>query len=77
MAKLSDQSFLIENMMTAACLKIFLNYSQTISILDSFNLNWDTKLLEIFNIHKVASGGLQEVASIECFFAGMMIDFLK
>ena len=64
-------------MSSAACFKIFLNYSQTISILDSFNLNWDTKLLEIFNIHKVASGGLQEVASIECYFSGMKIDFVK
>ena len=57
-------------MITAASLKIFMNYSQTIAILNNLNLNWKSQLLEIFNIHKAASGGFQQVVSVECFFTG-------
>ena len=54
-------------MITAASLKIFMNYSQTIAILNNLNLNWKS---QIFNIHKAASGGFQQVVSVECFFTG-------
>ena len=57
-------------MITAASLKILMNYSQTIAILNTLNLNWEVQLLEIFNIHKAVSGGFQEVVSFECFFSG-------
>ena len=66
--QLADESFAVRKMITAASLKIFMNYSQTIAILNTLDLNWENKLLEIFNIHKVASGGFQEVISVECFF---------
>ena len=59
-------------MITAASLKIFMNYTQNIAILDSLNLNWESKILEMFNIHRAASGGLQDVVSIECFFDGII-----
>ena len=70
MTNLSDQSFAVKKMITAASLKIFMNYSQTISILNSLNLNWEDKLLKIFSIYKGVSGGFQQVVSIECFFTG-------
>ena len=72
---LSKPSFAIEKMMTSASLKILMNYSQTIAILNSLNLNWENKLLEIFNIHKAASGGFQELVSFECFFTGICKNF--
>ena len=77
MTKLSDPSFAIKQMITAASVKIFMNYFQTIAILNTLNLNWQSDLLEMFNIHKAASGGFQEVVSIECFFKGMNIDFIS
>ena len=64
-------------MLTTGSLKIFLNYSQIIAILNSLNLNWEDKLLELFNIHKVVSGGFQEIVSLECFFTGSSYTFLK
>ena len=59
-------------MITSAIVKIFMNYSQTIAILNTLNLNWEGKILEIFNIYKTASGGIQQVVSIECFFTGFI-----
>ena len=73
--QLKNPSFAIKKMITAAALKIFMNYSQTIAILNSLNLNWEGLLLEIFNIHKAASGGFQEVVSLECFFTGICINY--
>ena len=61
-------------MITAASLKIFMNYTQNIAILKSLNLNWESTILEIFNISKAASGGFQDVVSVECFFTGITID---
>ena len=73
--QLKNSSFAIKKMIIASSLKIFLNYSQTITILNSLNLNWEGKLLDIFNIHKAASGGFQEVLSLECLFTGICIDY--
>ena len=60
-------------MITAAHFKIFLNYSQTIAIINTLHLNWDSILLEFFNIHKTVSGGMEQVVSIECFIAGIKL----
>ena len=68
---LNNQSFVIKNMINAASVKILMNYSQTISIINSLNLNWEGKLMEIFNVYKTASGGFQQVVSLECFFSGL------
>ena len=70
MTQLKNPSFAIEKMITAASLKIFMNYSQTIAILNSLKLDWESHIFELFNIHNAASGGLQEVVSVECFFSG-------
>ena len=67
LTQLSDKSYVVKKMITAAYLKIFMNYSQTISIMNSLHLNWDGKLLQLFSIYKSASGGFQQVISIECF----------
>ena len=71
--KLKNSSFAIKKMIVASSLKIFMNYSQTITILNSLNLNWEGQLLNIFNIHKAASGAFQEVLSLECLFTGNII----
>ena len=69
--QLSNPNVLIRQMITAASLKILMNYTQNIAILNTLNLNWGSKILEMFNIHKASSGGLQDVVSIECFFTGI------
>ena len=76
MTQFTDHSFAIKKMITAAYLKIFMNYSQTIAILNSLNLNWESKLMEMFNIHKAASGGFQNIVAFECFFTGININFI-
>ena len=74
---LSKPYFAIEKMMTSASLKILMNYSQTIAILNTLNLDWEGQLLKVFNIHKAASGCFQEVVSIECFFTGFYFNYFS
>ena len=73
--QLQNSSFAIKKMIIASSLKIFMNYSQTITILNSLKLNWEGQLLNVFNIHKAASGGFQEVVSFECLFTGICINY--
>ena len=56
--------------MIGAHLKIFLNYSQTITIINSLNLNWGQFLTGFFDIQKTVSGGAVQVLILECFIHG-------
>jgi len=67
---LSNKSFAIQKMITAAYLKIFLNYSQTISIIDSLHLNWNKEISYMFNLQNTASGSFQNVITVECLMSG-------
>ena len=58
-------------MITAAYIKIFLNYSQTISIMGSLHLNWNKELSYIFELQNTASGSFQNAISVECIFNGL------
>ena len=42
-SRFSDPNFVIKKMLTAAHIKIFMNFSQTITILTSLNLNYVTE----------------------------------
>ena len=77
MNNLTDHSFVVKKMITTAYLSIFLNYSQTIAILNSLHLNWQSNLIHIFDIYKAIAGGLQEIISIECFMTGFKYYFLQ
>ena len=57
-------------MIMGAYIKILINYSQTIAILNNLHLNWGQTLSEMFIIQKVASGGLQQVIALECVLKG-------
>ena len=70
LASLSNQSIVLKKIITAASLNIFMNYSQTITIIESLNLNWESQIMGIFNIYKTVSGGFQQIVSSECFFTG-------
>jgi len=71
-----DKSFAIKKMILGAYIKIFVNYSQTIAIVTTLHLNWDQILSDVFNIHKTASGGVQQVVAIECLVEGLIINLL-
>ena len=70
LTQFSNQSIVLQKIITAASLNIFMNYSQTITIINSLDLNWENQMLEIFNIYRTVSGGFQQIVSIECFFTG-------
>ena len=69
---LQDKSFAIKNMILGAYIKIFVNYSQTIAIIQTLNLNWDQKLSDMFYLHKTVSGGVQQVIALECLMTGLI-----
>ena len=73
----SNKPLVVQKMITAANLKIFLNFTQTISIMNSLNLDWENKLLKVFAISKTASGAFQDVISIECLIDGNYFVFLE
>jgi len=72
---LQDRSFAAKKMILGASIKIFANYSQTIAIINTLNLNWNQTLSDIFNLHKIISGGVQQVIPLECFVKGLIIFF--
>ena len=72
---LQDRSFAAKKMILGASIKIFANYSQTIAIINTLNLNWNQTLSDMFNFHKVVSGGFQQVISLECLLKGLIIFF--
>ena len=67
---LQDKDFVVKKMILGAYIKIFVNYSQTIAIINTLHLNWDQKLSDLFNIHKTVSGGVQQVVALECLLEG-------
>ena len=67
---LQNKNFALKKMILGAYIKIFVNYSQTISIINTLNLNWDQQISDMFNLHKVISGGIQEVIALECLLKG-------
>ena len=63
-----SKSFAVERILKAAYIKIFLNFSQSISILANLNLNWNALLTNFFTFLKSSSGNPQEVLAFECVF---------
>ena len=57
-------------MINGALIKILINYSQTTAILHSLHLNWAQQIVEVFNVHQTASGGIQQVIGLECLLKG-------
>lgn len=47
-------------------LKIFLNYSQMISILQAFDLKWPIEIKTFFNVYSNAGGISSDVVSFDC-----------
>lgn len=60
----------IKRMVKAAHLKIFLNYSQTITIINTLQINWNIVLSNFFSLNKTISGGTGQIITFECFVKG-------
>ena len=73
---LQEKEFALKTMMLGSYIKILVNYSQIIAILNTLHLNWDQKLSDMFNLHKTISGGVQQVISLECLVEGELILYL-
>ena len=70
--KISNKDFTYKKMLTAAYIKIFINYSQCLSIINSLNLNWNEIFSRFFETHKILSGSVHQVLSLECVFSGFL-----
>ena len=53
-------------MMKSALMKIFLNYTQTISILNSLKLNWGDIVKSSFGVVLSTSGNVSQVYGLDC-----------
>lgn len=53
-------------MIKAARMKIFLNYTQTISIINSLNLNWGSIIKGTFGVVLSTSGNVNQIYGLNC-----------
>ena len=77
--KLAIPSFAAQGMLLSAYMKIFVNFSQSIQIINSLNLNWDYFASILFPVFKISSGGIHRMISLECLVQGntfLMILFI-
>ena len=63
---LTNKSFASRKMVSAAAMKIFLNYIQTISIINNLQLDWGDIVSEIFGVVKAAGGSIHQVYGLDC-----------
>ena len=63
-----SKSFALDKIIKAAYIKIFVNFSQSISILSNLNLNWNDLLTNFFSFQKSSSGSPHELLAFECVF---------
>ena len=63
----------IKRMIRAAHIKIFLNYSQTLTIINALQINWNIDLSIFFSLNKTISGGAGQILTFECFAKGYFI----
>lgn len=59
----------------SAFFKIFVNYMQTISIINSLKLNWDDVWSQLFQVQQISSGSLEKVMALDCIYESIF--FLK
>ena len=77
MKLVKNESFAVRKIINSAYFKIVINYSQTIAILNSLKLNWNEIIAQYFQIHKMASGSIDQILSIECILYGKFMNFFK
>lgn len=58
--------------MKAAYMKIFLNYTQGIMIINSLRLNWNKLFQDVFSYTQPMSGNVGKILTIECVIEGFL-----
>lgn len=66
LSKFKDMKFTVQQNFKGALMKILLNYSQGIAIINSLKINWGNLFGNLFRSAKMASGNAYEVVSLEC-----------
>lgn len=61
---------LVKECLNSAYFKIFLNYTQLVSISQSLDLKWEKSLVSFFQFTDTMSGAFLKVINIECLFGG-------
>ena len=51
-------------------MKILVNYTQSMAIIKTLNLNWKEIVNNLFQLHKTTSGSINEMISLECLIQG-------
>lgn len=60
----------VKECLNSAYFKIFLNYTQLVSISQSLDLKWEKSLINFFKFTDTMSGAFLKVINIECLFGG-------
>lgn len=68
--KLKSKQFAAKKIFFSAYIKIFLNYTQIISIISCLNLDWGSIMVNQFSVFNSTSGNMHQVISYECLIEG-------
>ena len=69
-----DQDYAFQKILKTTVIKIFVNYTQNMAIINTLNLNWKDIALNMFKVHQAVSGSLHQIISLECFIRGISIN---
>ena len=70
--KFQDQAFAFKKIMLAACMNIFVNYSQNMALINILNLNWKEIATNMFQVHKAVSASVHQMISFDCLIQGFI-----
>ena len=63
--------------MIAACMNIFVNYNQNMTIINILNLNWKEIASSMFQVHKAVSATVHQAISLDCLIKGSSYKIFK
>ena len=53
-------------------MKIYVNFAQSISIINTLNLNWNRLIVQMLPFYKILAGNAHNIISFECSIDGIM-----
>ena len=65
----------ISKMLTAAYLKILMNFFQILAIISFINIHFDSTFYNFVAVQRIFSGSFFNVISLDCLFTGFFILF--
>lgn len=64
---------MIDDFLSSAYIKIFINFLQLVSFSNSLNLKWNFSLIQFFQMQKSFSGSILKAFSLDCLISGIYI----